>query len=99
MIDVIDTELPLLSKNTMQLVKVKIDFDDIINVFGEDIDILFTERGHYFTPISLTNKAISEVVKVIQQNIFIKYFKHFIKNKKRKRKNCLEVTNCQIAQY
>ena len=63
MIDVIDTELPLLSKNTMQLVKVNIDFDDIINVFGEDIDILFTESGHYFTPISLTNKAISEVDK------------------------------------
>ena len=64
MIDVIDTELPLLSKNAMQLVKVKIDFDNnIINVFGEDIDISFTESGHYFTPISLTSKAISEVDK------------------------------------
>ena len=64
MIDVIDTELPLLSKNAMQLVKVKIDFDNnIINVFGEDIDISFTESGHYFTPISLTNTAISEVDK------------------------------------
>ena len=64
MIDVIDTELPLLSKNAMQLVKVKIDFDNnIINVFGEDIDISLTESGHYFTPISLTNKAISEVDK------------------------------------
>ena len=62
---VIDTELALLlSKNAMKLAKVKIDFDnDIMNIFGEDIDISFTEIGHYFIPISRTNEAISEVDK------------------------------------
>ena len=62
---VIDTELALLlSKNAMKLAKVKIDFDnDIMNIFGEDIDISFTESGHYFIPISRTNEAISEVDK------------------------------------
>ena len=62
---VIDTELALLlSKNAMKLAKVKIDFDnDIMNIFGEDIDISFTESGHYFIPISCTNEAISEVDK------------------------------------
>ena len=61
--DVIDSELPLLlSKNAMKLAKVKIDFDnDIINIFGEDTDISFTASGHYFIPISRTNKAISEI--------------------------------------
>ena len=65
MTDVIDTELQrLLSKNAMKLAKVKIDFNnDKINIFREDIDILFTESGHYFIPISRTNKAISEVDK------------------------------------
>ena len=65
MTDVIDTELPrLLSKNAMKLAKVKIDFNnDKINIFREDIDISFTESGHYFIPISRTNKAISEVDK------------------------------------
>ena len=52
----------MLSKNAMKLAKVKIDFDnDIINIFGEDIDISFTASGHYFIPISRTNKAISEI--------------------------------------
>ena len=61
MTDVIDTKLPLLlCKNAMKLAKLKIDFDnDIINIFGEDIAISFTERGHYFNLISHTNKAIS----------------------------------------
>ena len=61
--NVIDSELPLLlSKNAIKLAKVKIDFDnDIINIFGEDIDISFTASGHYFIPISRTNKAISEI--------------------------------------
>ena len=61
MTDVIDTKLPLLlSKNAVKLAKLKIDFDnDIISIFEEDIDTSFTERGHYFIPISRTNKAIS----------------------------------------
>ena len=46
----------------MKLAKVKIDFDnDIINIFGEDTDISFTASGHYFIPISRTNKAISDI--------------------------------------
>ena len=65
MADVIDTKLPLLlSKNEMKSTKVKIEFDnDIINYFGEDIDVLFTESGHYFSPISRTIKAIPEIDK------------------------------------
>ena len=58
--DVINSELQ--SKNAMKLAKVKIDFgNDIINIFGEDIDISFTASGHYFIPISRTNKTISEI--------------------------------------
>ena len=34
-----------------------------INIFREDIDISFTESGHYFISISRTNKAISEIDK------------------------------------
>ena len=58
------TKLPLLLiKNAMKLAKVKIYFDDIINIFGENIGISFTESRHYFIPINHTNKAISEVDK------------------------------------
>ena len=65
MTDVIDAKVPLsLSKNSRKLAKVKVNFDnDIINIFGEDIDISFTESGHYFIPISHTNKAKSSVDK------------------------------------
>ena len=64
MTDVVDAKLPLsLSKNSRKLAKVKVNFDDIINIFGEDIDISLTESGHYFIPISHTNKAISSVDK------------------------------------
>ena len=98
MIDVIDTELPLLSKNTMQLVKVNIDFDDIMFLEKTEIFCLL-KVDIILLLLVLQIKQYLKLIKVIQQNIFIKHFKHFIKNKKRKRKNCLEVTNCQIAQY
>ena len=51
MVNVIDTELPLLlSRNLMKSAKVKIDFDNDIIFLGK-IDISFTESGHYFIPI------------------------------------------------
>ena len=66
MADVIDTELPLSSrKNAMKLA---IDFDnDIINIFGEDTDILFTESGY---SLVIQTKRYLKLIKAIQQNIF-----------------------------
>ena len=66
MADVIDTELPLWSsKNAMKLA---IDFDnDIINIFGEDTDILFTESGY---SLVIQTKRYLKLIKAIQQNIF-----------------------------
>ena len=64
--DVIDKELiSLLNKKEMKMAKVKIDFDnDIINIFGQYINISLTTRDHYFIPISGTNQAIVEIVEV-----------------------------------
>ena len=66
MADVIDTELPLSSrKNAMKLA---IDFDnDIINIFGEDTDILFTESGY---SLVIQTMRYLKLIKAIQQNIF-----------------------------
>ena len=66
MADVIDTELPLSSsKNAMKLA---IDFDnDIINIFGEDTDMLFTESGY---SLVIQTKRYLKLIKAIQQNIF-----------------------------
>ena len=66
MVDVIDTELPLSSsKNAMKLA---IDFDnDILNIFGEDTDILFTESGY---SLVIQTKRYLKLIKAIQQNIF-----------------------------
>lgn len=41
----------------MKIKKVKIYFGhDIIHNSGQDIDISFSASGHYFIPISCTNK-------------------------------------------
>ena len=99
---VTDTKLPLLLiKNAMKLAKVKIYFDDIINIFGENIGISFTESRHYFIPINHTNKAISEVDKSHPTEHFLLNISN-ISSKAKKIKNCLEVTlpiwTCKCAE-
>ena len=48
--------------------KLAIDFDnDIINIFGEDTDILFTESGY---SLVIQTKRYLKLIKAIQQNIF-----------------------------
>ena len=62
-LDVTDSELTsLLSKKEMKMAKAKIYFDnDIINIFGQDINISFTTSGQYFIPISRTSQAIVDI--------------------------------------
>ena len=51
--DVIDCPLPLLlSQNSMRKADTKIDFSsDKANMFGTEIDLTFTQSGHYFIPL------------------------------------------------
>ena len=55
--DVVKSEIPLLlSKESMKAAESKIDFvNDRINMFGKDIHLHFTSRGHYAIPLIETN--------------------------------------------
>ena len=60
-IDVIDRELlPLQSsRKEMKRIKANTDFDnDVIHIFGQDINISFTSSGYYFIPIRCTNQTL-----------------------------------------
>ena len=94
---VTDTKLPLLLiKNAMKLAKVKIYFDDIINIFGENIGILFTESRHYFIPINHTNKPISEVDKSNPTEHFLLNISN-ISSKTKEKSKIAKKLHCQFG--
>ncbi len=59
-VDVVECELPLLlSKSSMKQAQTQIDFvNDMVHMFGNEIDLKYTTGGHYCTPID-SGKAVA----------------------------------------
>ena len=67
LVDVVECDIPLLmSKETMEGMKMKIDFETgVANVLGQDINLVSTRSGHYCIPLS---QCIKEEVCVVFNN-------------------------------
>ena len=61
-VDVIETDIPLLmSKKAMKKANTTINFkNDTVTMFGEKLNVLVTQSGHYAVPLDKNHKVLSD---------------------------------------